>query len=275
GKEVVANIIHYSSNRAEKPLIKVSCAILSEDVIESELFGHEKGAFTGAEKTRIGRFEEANYGTIFLDDIDDVPLSVQVKLLRALQENEIERVGSNKPIKIDVRVVASTKVNLEKLVEEGKFREDLYYRLNVFPINLPPLRNRKEDIRILIKKFVEHFAEGRSITVEEDFFEILTQYHWPGNVRQLKNFIERCMILAADGVIHKGMIPREYCTSENMLSIDDLDGKSLPDIISEFEMNIIKSFLDKNGWNKTKTAEELGIPLNTLRSKMEKFGLNN
>jgi len=274
GKEVLANIIHYSSNRASKPLVKVSCAILAADVIESELFGHEKGSYTGAEKSRTGRFEEADTGTIYLDDIDDVPLEMQVKLLRVLQENEIERVGSSKPIKIDVRVIASTKADLRILVNEGRFREDLFYRLNVFPIEIAPLRERKSDIPLLIDKFIAHFGYSNQVDVENSVYELLKTYDWPGNVRELKNFVERSIILTRNGKIERKIVPIEfYQQSKKILDNRNYDG-TLPEIVSIFEKEVIISAIQKAEGNKNKAAELLGIPLTTLRSKIDKLNIS-
>jgi transcriptional regulator with GAF, ATPase, and Fis domain len=209
GKELLTNIIHYNSNRKRGPFIKVSCAILSREIFESELFGHEKGAFTGAEKQKAGRFEVANNGTLYLDDIDDIPYDLQVKLLRVLEEGEIERVGGSETVKVDVRVIASTKKNLKDMVAEGKFREDLYYRLNVFPINLPPLRERPGDIELLARHFVKVFSDGAKITIDDDVIELLKRYPFHGNVREIKNLMERLVLLAKDGIISKQILPIE------------------------------------------------------------------
>jgi len=272
GKELIANLIHYNSPRKDKPLIKVSCGILSKEVIESELFGHEKGAFTGADKLRIGRFEKADQGTIYLDDIDDVPLEVQVKLLRVLQEQEIERVGSSEPIKIDVRIIASTKADLSKLVKEGKFREDLFYRLNVLPIHLKPLRERKEDIVPLFNYFLNQFSYQKKYEVEDSVFEILKNYHWPGNVRELKNLTERLTILCYDCKISSSRLPQELFSTEMDYSqlISD-QNKSLTEIVEEVEKQLIQNALLKTANNKAKAAELLGLPPSTLKSKIEKY----
>lgn len=272
GKELIANLIHYNSPRKDKPLIKVSCGILSKEVIESELFGHEKGAFTGADKLRIGRFEKADQGTIYLDDIDDVPLEVQVKLLRVLQEQEIERVGSSEPIKIDVRIIASTKADLSKLVKEGKFREDLFYRLNVLPIHLKPLRERKEDIVPLFNYFLNQFSYQKKYEVEDSVFEILKNYHWPGNVRELKNLTERLTILCYDCKISSSRLPQELFSTEMDYSqlISD-QNKSLTEIVEEVEKKLIQNALLKTANNKAKAAELLGLPPSTLKSKIEKY----
>ncbi len=210
GKERVAHAIHYDSNRAEMPFVKVNCAALPESLIESELFGHEKGAFTGAAGARIGRFEMAHTGTIFLDEIGDLPPGVQIKLLRILQERELERVGGNETIKVDVRVITATNRNLETLMAEGRFREDLYYRLNVFPVLVPPLRERKTDIMLLTDYFIEKFSkehEKKIVSISTSTTDMLMNYHWPGNVRELENCIERAVILCTDGVIHSYHLP--------------------------------------------------------------------
>jgi len=274
GKELIANLIHYNSPRKDKPLVKVSCGILSKEVIESELFGHEKGAFTGADKTRIGRFEKADQGTIYLDDIDDVPLETQIKLLRVLQEQEIERVGSSEPIKIDVRVIASTKADLSKLVKEGKFREDLFYRLNVIPINLKPLRERKEDIIPLFNYFLNLFSNQKKFEVEEKVYEILTNYYWPGNVRELKNIVERLSILCYDCKITVNRLPSELIFDNSFAKnlVTDVN-KPLNEILEEVEKSLIQNALLKTGNNKAKAAELLGLPPSTLKSKIEKYGI--
>ncbi len=199
GKELVAHAIHINSPREEKPFVRVNCAALAPGVLESELFGHEKGSFTGAVERRRGRFELADGGTLFLDEVGDLPMEVQIKLLRTLQERELERVGGNETIKVDVRVVSATNRNLEKMIEEGEFREDLYYRLNVFPINLPPLRDRLEDLPILANHFIAKFARQMGVPAAgaaADGLQKLREYNWPGNVRELENIIERAMILA-------------------------------------------------------------------------------
>ena len=273
GKELVANLIHYNSLRKDQPLIKVSCAILSREVIESELFGHEKGAYTGADKQRIGRFEAADGGTIYLDDIDDVPLEVQVKLLRVLQEQEIERVGSNYPIKIDVRVIASTKKNLLELVKQGKFREDLYYRLNIIPIHIKPLRERREDILPLFRFFIKQFSENRSIVIDDTIYNLITSHSWPGNVRELKNLAERLVIMCGNSITASKLPNEMFFEADNDLDKITKEGKSLNEILEEVEIKLIKNALLKTNNNKAKAAELLGLPPSTLKSKIEKFGL--
>jgi DNA-binding NtrC family response regulator len=275
GKELLTNILHYNSNRKHKPLIKVSCAILSREIFESELFGHEKGAFTGAEKQKIGRFEMANTGTIYLDDIDDLPYDMQVKLLRVLEEGEIERVGSGTTIKIDVRVIASTKKNLKDLVAEGKFREDLYYRLNVFPINLPPLRERPGDIEMLARHFARVFSEGASIKIDDEVIEILKNYPFPGNVREIRNLMERLVLMASDGVITKKLIPIDVRFPGKPHTCFYFENKALDEIIKEIETNAIKDALLRSGGNKAKAAQILQVPASTLKSRIEKLGIEN
>jgi DNA-binding NtrC family response regulator len=273
GKELLTNIIHYNSNRSKQALIKVSCAILSKDLFESELFGHVKGAFTGADSDKQGRFELANDGTLYLDDIDDIPLNLQVKLLRALEQREIERVGSAKPISIDVRLIASTKTDLRILVDKGKFREDLYYRLNVFPISLPPLRDRKKDIKSLTDFYIGKFAQDRKITITNEAYQLLMNYNWPGNIRELKNIAERLTLLAINGVIDESKMPLEIRQPRYVDVYANIGSKSLDQTINEIEIASIKSALERSKNNKSKAAELLGLPVSTLRTKMEKHGI--
>ena len=273
GKELLTNIIHYNGNRSNKPLVKVSCAILSRELFESELFGHVKGAFTGADSNKTGRFELANKGTLYLDDIDDIPLELQVKLLRALEESEIEKVGSTETVKVDVRVIASTKKDLKQLVAEGKFREDLYYRLNIFPIQLPPLRERPKDIVLLIKHFVGKFAGPENIQIDEDVFEILKQYEFPGNVRELRNLMERMVLLAQNGVINKNILPMEVRFPGKPHTCFYFESKPLEEILREVETNAIRDALLRSGGNKAKAAQILKVPASTLKSRIEKLKL--
>jgi len=274
GKEHITNIIHFNSQRKNKPFVKVSCAILSREIFESELFGHVKGAFTGADQDKKGRFEMADTGTLYLDDIDDIPLDLQVKLLRVLQESEIEKVGSSSTTKIDIRLIASTKKNLLQLVKEGTFREDLYYRLNIFPINLLPLRERKKDTKIIFKHFIQKFSENRILPVSEDVFDRLFKYSWPGNIRELKNIAERMVILASnDEVIGLKHIPLEI-KNDSLSAIHNIIGtKPLEETLSEIEIASINFALEKSNQNKSKAAEILGIPPSTLRTKMLKHNI--
>ena len=271
GKELLTKVIHYNSDRRKKPLIKVSCAILNREIFESELFGHEKGAFTGADKEKKGRFELADTGTIYLDDIDDVPLEMQVKLLRALEEREIERVGGKEAIKIDIRVIASTKKNLRTLVDEGKFREDLFYRLNVFPINIPPLRERVSDIPKLLDHFIDMFCEKKTIKVDPEVYELIKAYPFPGNAHELKNLTERLVLLSNEEIISSKIIPNEIKYSGHSLVYSEVDNKSLTEILDEVERNAILMALDKSQGNKAKAAEILGLPASTLKSKLAKI----
>jgi len=271
GKELLTKVIHYNSNRRKKPLIKVSCAILSREIFESEMFGHEKGAFTGAEKEKIGRFELAHTGTLYLDDIDDVPLDMQVKLLRAIEEREIERVGGKEPIKIDIRIIASTKKDLRQLVVEGKFREDLFYRLQVFPINIPPLRERVQDIPLLVDHFVKVFSEDEPVTVEPAVYEILKSYPFPGNTRELKNLTERLVLMADNNKITENVVPAEIKYPGKTIVVSNFDNKTLTEIMDDVERHSIFMALDKAQGNKAKAAEMLGIPASTLKSKLGKY----
>ncbi len=273
GKELLTNIIHFNSNRREKPLVKVSCAILSREIFESELFGHEKGAFTGAEKQKIGRFELANSGTLYLDDIDDMPFDLQVKLLRALEEGEIERVGGTETIKIDVRVIASTKKNLKQMVADGEFREDLFYRLNVFPINLPPLRERPEDIELLAKHFINEFSQGVKIDMHPEALELIKRHPFSGNVRELKNLMERLVLLAKNNTIDKNILPIDVRFPGKQHTCFYFDNKPLDDILREVETNAISDALLRSGGNKAKAAQLLSVPASTLKSRIEKLGI--
>ncbi len=275
GKEHLTHILHHQSNRYNKPFIKVSCAILSREIFESELFGHEKGAFTGAMKERKGRFEMADSGTLYLDDVDDIPLDLQVKLLRVLQEQEFERVGGNKTINVDVRVIASTKADIRELVNQGKFREDLFYRLNVFPIHIEPLRDRPEDIPGLIDHFVKLFAEEKDIKVNEDAMNYLKQYNWPGNIREIKNISERLVLMTSGNQIKASSIPLEIVKPSGPLPELSIGKKPLDDVLADVEINIILQALNQSHGNKAKAAEILGIPASTLRSKINKYDLND
>lgn len=274
GKELLTNIIHFNSDRNKKPLIKVSCAILSREIFESELFGHEKGAFTGATDKKIGRFEKANGGTLYLDDIDDIPLDLQVKLLRALEEGEIERVGGDKVIKVDIRLLASTKKDLRKMVDEGKFREDLYYRLNVFPIVLPPLRERRDDIKSLTKHFVSKFSHDGEITIDNDVFDILKKYPFQGNIRELKNLSERLTLLSKDNKITNDTVPFEIKFPKSNFNCFNFDQSPLNETMEKVEKSIILSALERSSGNKLKASEILGIPSSTLKSKISKYKLS-
>ncbi|NOY58436.1 MAG: sigma-54-dependent Fis family transcriptional regulator [Calditrichaeota bacterium] len=274
GKEMVANVIHYNSERAKKPLVKVSCAILARDVFESELFGHEKGAFTGAIKSRSGRFELAHSGAIYLDDVDDIPLEMQVKLLRVLQEKQVERVGASEPISVDVRVIASTKADLKDLAARGVFREDLYYRLNVFPIHLPPLRQRKEDIWPLIQHFQDEFCNDCRLSMTDGVKAALLDYDWPGNVRELKNIVERLTISSGCSICDESMLPTEILGGRREQAVSQLGEKTLDKIMADMECELLIKALRQSNGSQKDAAALLRIPASTFRTKIAKYRLN-
>jgi two-component system NtrC family response regulator len=275
GKELIAKAIHYHSPRAARPLIKVNCAALPETLLESELFGHEKGAFTGAASRRIGRFEAADSGTLFLDEIGDIPPSVQVKLLRVLQEKEFERLGGNQSIKVDVRLVAATNRDLERAMKDGVFREDLYYRLNVVTVVLPPLRERKEDIPALMEHFIGKYGrenKKKIAGVTAETRDLLMRYAYPGNVRELENIIERAVVLTKGEIITSADVPLHLKTteSEEKICVAKRDG-SLTETLDTVERGIIMEALKAAGGVQTRAAEKLGISERVLRYKLKKF----
>jgi two-component system NtrC family response regulator len=277
GKELIANAIHYASTRSEKPLIKVSCSAIPETLLESELFGHEKGSFTGAIQKRIGRFEEADGGTIFLDEIGELSASTQVKLLRILQEKEFQRLGSNHTLKTDVRVIAATHRNLEEAMKKSLFREDLYYRLNVISILLPPLRERKEDIPILLDHFFKKYLEINQKKIHDLSKEartILLRHSFPGNVRELENLIERAVVLCRGEVITTQDLPfhLQEGPSEKQWEFSRKT-KTLPDSLEEIERNMIVNALHQHQGVQTRAAESLGISERVLRYKIKKYGI--
>jgi two-component system NtrC family response regulator len=274
GKELIAQAIHYGSARARGPLIKVNCAALPEALLESELFGHEKGAFTGAVTSRQGRFELANGGTIFLDEIGDLPLHLQAKLLRVLQEREYEKVGSSRPVKVNVRILTASHRPLEALIKAGQWREDLYYRLNVVTILLPPLRERRSDLSLLIDHFVRHFAEknGKKISgLTPAGRDILLRYDYPGNVRELENIIERAVVLTRDDVIGSNDLP---ITVQEGEAIDD-EEPNLTIAVERLERRMIREALARFEGVQTRAAELLGISERTLRYKLIKYGFRD
>ena len=270
GKELIATTIHYQSSRRDKPLIKVNCAALPEGLIESELFGHEKGAFTGAVKRKPGRFELAEGGTIFLDEIGDIPLSTQAKILRVIQERQFERIGGTTTLNIDVRIIAATNKNPEDEVKAGRFREDLYYRLNVIPITLPPLRERKEDIPDLMAFFMGRYRKklSRNVRFSKDAAEMLLAYDYPGNVRELENIIERCATLSLSEVVDKDELP-------SFIVNGGQSAKSLllSCIAADAEKAHILKVLKTTQGNKTRAAEMLGISRKTLWEKINAYGI--
>ena len=275
GKELVAHAIHYSSPRARGRFVKVNCAALSENLLTSELFGHEKGAFTGAIQARAGRIEEADGGTLFLDEIGDFSGATQVKLLRFLQEREFERVGSNRTKKANVRVIAATNRDLEAAVEGKAFRHDLYYRINVFPILLPPLRERRDDILLLADHFVEQYARklGKDVRrITTPAINMMVAYHWPGNVRELENCIERAVLISDDGVIHGHHLPPTLQTSD---ASDTVGQGTMQDRVDLFERDLIVDALKRCGGNVTAAAKDLGSTPRIIRYKIAKLGIDS
>ena len=271
GKELIARAIHNISSRYGRPFVKLNCAAIPLDLLESELFGHEKGAFTGAIAQKLGRFELADKGTLFLDEVGDIPLSLQPKLLRILQEQEFERLGSGRTHKVDVRLVAATHRNLAEMVKNGQFRSDLYFRLNVFPVLLPPLRERREDIPALVEHFVEILGRrvGRPIDhIPPEAMSALRSYEWPGNIRELQNLIERAVILSEDGVL-----PNPF----SMAGTQPISGYTAPTTLIDSERALILSTLESVGWvigGRDGAATRLGLKRTTLIYKMQRHGIS-
>jgi len=283
GKRLVAHALHQADKkRSGRPMVEISCGALPREIIESELFGHTKGAFTGAITDRMGRFEMANGGTVLLDDIDSLALDLQVKLLRVLQHKEFERVGDSRTTKVDVRIVAATNQDLEAAVEDRKFREDLYYRLNVISITIPPLRERKDDIPTLADHFMNMYSKENHKKIQgitEDVLPMLTAYHWPGNIRELENIIERAVILDTDGIIAKDDLPEVIVNGGAFLSVAGMGEKvievfsSLKTVLQEPEKVHILRVLKEVGWNKKKAADRLGVNRTTLYNKLRKYNI--
>jgi len=281
GKELIAMAIHYNSDRFDKPLVVINCGAIPGELLESELFGHEKGAFTGAHRTRIGRFEIADSGSIFLDEIGDMSPDLQVKLLRVLQEQSFERVGSTKSIKVDIRIIAATNKNLKNSIEVGSFREDLYYRLNVIPIEVPPLRKRKSDIPLLINHFLKRLGgrrrheRKRMKSFSEEAMEFLMKYDWPGNIRELENMIERLSVLVENDVIHVRDLPDRIrgelpgMQKHALISLED--GFGFNDAVENYQKNLILQALKQTNWIKSKAAELLKMNRTTLVEKIKKM----
>jgi DNA-binding NtrC family response regulator len=273
GKELLARLIHREAGNGDAPFIAVNLAAIPRELVESTLFGHERGAFTGAHRQQLGKFELASNGTLFLDEVGDLRLDLQAKLLRAIQEGEIERVGGAKPIKTEFRLIAATNIDLEKAVKEGRFREDLFYRINVIPIKLPPLRERAEDVPQLAEFFLRRYNtrfRKRIQGVTDPTMTMLKKYWWPGNIRELENLIERLVAVSDKDYIAEEDLPLEFHFAQ-------LEPKGTPtdnlfeDATNTFERNFILRALEKCGWNVTGTAEYLGIPLSTLKYKMDKL----
>jgi len=273
GKELVANSLHFNSNRNKKPFIKINCAAIPENLIESELFGHEKGAFTGASNKKLGKFEMADKGTIFLDEIGNMAFAAQVKLLRVLQEKEFERVGGYKPIKSDVRIIAATNSNLEEMVKQGKFRDDLYFRLNVFPIYIPSLRMRKTDIILLADHFLEKYRKEHKKNIKRvttPAIDMMMEYHWPGNVRELENCIERAVILCNEGAIHSYHLPSTLQTGNKSRTLP----LSLDKAVAHLEKEILMDSLKNTGGNIKNAAKLIGITIRKFSYKATKYDIN-
>jgi DNA-binding NtrC family response regulator len=276
GKDLIARAIHYHSPRRDRPFVKINCTAIPENLMESELFGFEKGAFTGAVASKPGKFELADTGTAFLDEIGDVPGPVQVKLLRVLQDREIERLGSNKTRQIDVRIIAATNRDLRAALEEGTFREDLYYRLNVVPINIPPLRERKEDIPFLAEHFVRKLSAETGSTakaISEAAIRKLMEYHWPGNVRELENVIERSLVLCSRTTLE----PEDIKLEASPRAVKPATGNFLPEgyTLEEYEQALIREALRRANGNKSQAARLLGLTRNALRYRLSQMGLDD
>ncbi|PKN65452.1 MAG: DNA-binding response regulator [Deltaproteobacteria bacterium HGW-Deltaproteobacteria-15] len=281
GKELVARALHYHSSRRDKPLVPVNCGAIPEDLLESELFGHEKGAFTHAIKTRIGRFELADGGTIFLDEVAEMSPHLQVKLLRILQEQEFERLGATKTIRCDVRILAATNKDLDKLVQESAFREDLYYRLKVIPIEIPPLRDRRTDIPLLVHHFLENTSRNKKKKIKgisKDVMRAFMGYDWPGNVRELENIIERMVILTEGTSLTMDDVPekiaRKQVSEQPIKAVIPDEGISLSNAINEYERQLIITALEKAEWVKNRAAKLLNMNRTTLVEKIKKQGID-
>ena len=303
GKELIARALHQNSKRVSKPFIAVNCGAIPHELLESELFGYEKGAFTGASHTRIGRLELADKGTVFLDEIGDMPAALQVKLLRVLAEQEIDRLGGNKPIKVNIRFITATHRNLEESIKEGKFREDLYYRLNIIPIAIPPLRDRKSDIPLLVQHFLKkcNATQGQQAKViSDETIHMLTNYSWPGNIRELGNFIERMVVLSVGNNITPKDLPEKVLGEVPQESLPPIEkprpelsptemlqnglrqsffiglpegGINLKNAVEEFERGLITEALDRTNWVKNKAAGLLELNRTTLVEKIKKMDL--
>lgn len=275
GKELAARQIHKLSPRHNKFFVAVNCAAIPENLIESELFGHEKGAFTGACERYIGKFEMADGGTLFLDEVGTLPAAMQAKLLRVLQDKTIERLGGERPIRVDTRIISATNIDLKKAVEEGRFREDLFYRLNVIPVEVPPLRERKSDIELLANYFLKKYATAFGKEPKEfspEAMSMLVSYRWPGNIRELENLVERLVVLSKNPSIDEEDLPREMTMRETAITEPEMEFKSLKEATIAFEKSLIDKIISKAGGNKAKAAKILGIHRNTLAQIEKKSG---
>jgi two-component system NtrC family response regulator len=278
GKEVLARAIHFISSRKDKPFIAINIPALSENLLESELFGHEKGSFTGAEKLKKGRFELANDGTLFLDEIGDMSINTQIKILRVLQEHQFERVGGNDVIEVDVRIIAATNQDLAKKIKDGTFREDLYYRLNVVTIKIPPLRERKEDVPLLVEHFTDLYCKENNrekLEVSKEAFDMLMKYNYPGNIRELENIIERAVVLTRGDLITLNDLPVQLRGFKEELSRPVLGKGTLPEQVEAVEKELIYDALKESGGNQTKAGKLLGITERNLRYKLKKYNIKH
>jgi len=277
GKELVARTIHEKSPRASGPFVALNCAAVPAELIESELFGHEKGSFTGAAARHIGKFEQAGHGTLFLDEIGDMPLQMQAKLLRALEEGEVERIGATKPVAVDVRVIVATHRNLQALVHDGKFRQDLFHRIYVFPLTLPPLRERREDIPVLIEHFAAQLCaqnNWKKIKFTEDAIGALQEYFWPGNVRELRNMVERLMLLALGDEVDADTVRAVLSPASELRASSGLGSGPLAERVERFERDVILSELKRAGFHMTNAAKALGLERSHLYKKAEQLGID-
>jgi len=281
GKELVAKTIHATSPRADRTFVPVNTGSMPVDLLESTLFGHVKGAFTSAIATKRGLFEVADQGTIFFDEIGTIGVETQAKLLRVIQEREFMRLGGTETIKVDVRILAATNADLRRLVQENKFREDLYYRLNVITIPLPPLRERKEDIPLLVDHFLQKYGEEnnkKGLRFTPEALRIMMDYNWPGNVRELENAVERAVVLSSGPELRRDLLPEQLCTDGThpspALAIEDFDGRSLFDIMESFERRVILDMLARSQWSQTEAAEKFKIPLSTLNQKIKRLQID-
>ncbi|MDF1545514.1 MAG: sigma-54 dependent transcriptional regulator [bacterium] len=273
GKELIAKTLHYKSGRSSANFVAINCAAIPKDLLESELFGHVRGSFTGAVKDKKGKFEMAGGGTLFLDEVGDMAGDLQAKLLRALQERVIEPVGSEQPVEVDVRVIGATNSNLQEQVAKGAFREDLYYRLNVIPIQIPSLKERREDISILVQEFIKKFSSKDDITVSPQLMEELMNYSWPGNVRELENLVERMIVLRRGKTLTSKDLPEEFGTFDPKRSTVNQDKAPTHLTFREAEISLVSDALERCGWNRTKAAKFLNVPRHVLIYRMRKYGI--
>jgi two-component system NtrC family response regulator len=273
GKELIARAIHQTGERAGRPMVTVNCAAIPKELLESELFGHVEGAFTGAIKNKMGKFVAAHTGTIFLDEIGDMPMELQAKMLRVLEDRIVEPVGSSEKIAVDIRVLAATNQDLKAKIKKGEFREDLYFRLKVIPLNIPPLRNRPEDITLLATHFVKEFSNGAHVTISHNVMEVLIRYKWPGNVRELANIIKRMVILAKGKRLEIADIPDELLDGKQPRPVPEDSQKCYDFTLPDIEKKTIIEALERSGWNKSRAAKRLGIPRHVLIYRLKKLDI--